>query len=67
MQKNDQDHAQVFEIEKGNVTPPQSEKVWHNYPDEKRKAILRKMDIRILPVVMLLYSTSVPILRWLVN
>lgn len=55
MEQKDHDHPEVFEVEKGIMTPPEKTQAWNDCPDKERKTILRKMDIRILPVVMLLY------------
>ena len=48
----------AIEIEKGESTSESSQQpaAWEQFPDAHRKKVLRKMDLRILPVLMTLYG-----------
>jgi hypothetical protein len=49
----------AVEIEKGENTSNVSDQqpaAWEQFPEANRKKVLLKMDLRILPIVMILYS-----------
>lgn len=47
--------VQTMEVENGTSDHINAVALYENYPEAKRKAIIRKMDMRIPPVLMLLY------------
>lgn len=50
--------TQAVELENAHAMSPTKEATYMEYPESDRKKVLRKMDVRIPPILMMLYLLS---------